>query len=85
MRANEIRISRSVVLQIQKMPQPVKKILLKHLESLTYPPLKGIKLLGPLKEYRKIAIGDYRLLYKPELIHNRIYILALENQPGKYQ
>lgn len=49
---------------LKKVPSNVKTRFFKTLEQLKQEPLIGIPLTGGFKTYRKIRLGDYRIVYK---------------------
>ena len=53
-------------------------------ERLIANPIKyGLYLHGSLKGYRKLRVGDWRIIYR--VIHNEIRILAIGNRRDVYQ
>jgi mRNA interferase RelE/StbE len=53
-------------------------------ERLMANPIKyGLYLHGSLKGYRKLRVGDWRIIYR--VMHNEIRILAIGNRKDVYQ
>ena len=49
---------------LKKIPAIVKERVIHALDSLKEDPLIGIPLSGEFKTFRKIRLGDYRIVYK---------------------
>jgi len=53
-------------------------------ERLTTNPIKyGLYLRGSLKGYRKLRVGDWRIIYR--VLHNEIRILVIGNRKDVYK
>ncbi|MBU6231773.1 MAG: type II toxin-antitoxin system RelE/ParE family toxin [Patescibacteria group bacterium] len=66
------------------MMEDRKKIKLSIDNKLTsHPEVFGIKLRGTLKDFWKLRVGDYRVIFKPE--RERVYVLAIGNRKDVYK
>lgn len=49
---------------------------------ITYPELYGAPLRGTLKQYWKLRVGDWRLVYA--IKHHVVYIIVIAHRKGAY-
>ena len=71
-----IRIPKSVEKSIAKIPLPWRARLAKAIDALAVDPWYGEKMVGKLKEKRKIRVWPYRVLYT--VLERKRIILILE-------
>lgn len=70
---------------LKKVPAIIKTRFFETLEQLKQKPLDGIPLSGGFKTYRKIRIGDYRIVYKFYPKDKIIIISRIRSRQGVYK
>ena len=70
---------------LKKIPVDVKTRFFKITEQLKREPLRGVPLSGELQGYRKIRIGDHRIVYKFYIKHKILVISRIEPRQGVYK
>lgn len=69
----------------RKLPKHLKKHLALVLVNLQENPLLGLKLQGELKDYYKIRLGDYRLIYRFDSKKSLVVVVKIEHRQGVYR
>ena len=70
---------------LKKIPAIIKTRFFESLEKLKQEPLIGIPLSGEFKTYRKIRIGDYRIVYKYYPKDKIIIVSRIRSRQGVYK
>jgi len=70
---------------LRKIPAIVKKRVIHALELLKENPLIGIPLSGEFKTFRKIRLGDYRIVYKYYPKDKIIVISRIKSRQSAYK
>lgn len=70
---------------LKKIPAIIKKRVIHALESLKENPLIGIPLIGEFKTFRKIRLGDYRIVYKYYPKNKILVVSRIKSRQGVYK
>ena len=70
---------------LKKIPAVVKKRVIHALELLKENPLIGIPLSGEFKTFRKIRLGDYRIVYKYYPKDKIIVVSRIKSRQSAYK
>lgn len=84
MRINVI-LDERVEKDLKKVPRKVKISFFQIIELLEKDPIYGIPLHGEFQGYRKVRIGNYRVLYKFIAKNNLIIITKVKSRQGVYK
>jgi mRNA interferase RelE/StbE len=81
----QIKWKNSVVKSIKVIAKNEKKHIIKEIEKLQKNPLLGKKLQGDYEEFRRIRIGNYRVLYFADFQKISIIILKISHRKDAYR
>ena len=81
----QIILDEKIEKDLKKVPRKVKSRVFKIIELLEDDPLYGIPLHGEFQGYRKIRIGNYRVLYKFISKSHLITITKVESRQSVYK
>lgn len=80
-----IHIPKSTAKQIKRIPAPWRDRIVNAIEILQYDPLLGEKMMGKLKNQRKLRVWPYRILYIIEKKKRIITIVDAGHRQGIYK
>lgn len=81
----QIILSNRTKKDLKKIPAIVKNRIVHALELLKKEPLMGIPLGGEFKTFRKIRLGDYRIVYKYYPKDKVLVISRIRSRQGAYK
>lgn len=79
------RLAQSVDKDLAKLPKNIQLKILSSFTRLKRHPLAGIKLPGELRNYYKLRVGDYRIIYSFNPKQNLIQVVKIEHRQGVYK
>ncbi|MDP3763653.1 MAG: type II toxin-antitoxin system RelE/ParE family toxin [bacterium] len=85
MSADTFFIPRRVEKTFSRLPLRIRHHINQAFEHIRMNPLYGKKLLGPLQEYRKVRVGDYRIIYSFDGRKHSVTVLKIEHRQGVYR
>ena len=72
-----VEYSRKAAQQLRKLPRDIQKRLKPHIEALSQNPRpRGVKKLRGFKNFYRIRVSDYRVIYKIE--DKRLVVIIME-------
>ncbi len=81
----QINWKKSAVKSAKKLPQQIKKNILRKIEELCVKPQKGELLKGDLENLRRIRVGDYRIIYWVDKEKREILIVKIGRRGDIYK
>lgn len=81
----QINWKKSAVKSARKLPEQIKKNILKKIEELFVKPQKGELLKGDLENLRRIRVGDYRIIYWVDKEKREILIVKIGRRGDIYK
>lgn len=80
----QLYIPKSAAKAITKIPEPWQSRIIKALDAIVENPFYGEKMMGKLKDKRKIRIWPYRVIYKLDEKNKVIVIVEIGHRQGIY-
>ncbi|GAH16732.1 unnamed protein product [marine sediment metagenome] len=81
----QIKWKKSAVKSIKVIAKNERKYIIKEIEKLPKTPLLGKKLQGDYEEFRRIRIGNYRVIYFVDFQRISILILKISHRKDAYR
>jgi len=81
----QINWKKSAVKSIKKLPEQVKRNMLRKIEELFVKPQKGELLKGDVENLRRIRVGDYRVIYWVNKEKREILIVKIGRRDDIYK
>lgn len=85
MPAKDLVIQKSARKQLLKLPISIHKKIVKSLDNIQNNPIAAPKLQGKLKNYHKLRVGDYRIVYKFDSNKSVVEVVKIEHRQGVYK
>lgn len=71
--------------KLQKLPLRLHQRIVAVLDTIQGNPLSGVKLHGELGQYRKLRLGDYRVIYHFNPKTSTVIVVKIEHRQGVYK
>lgn len=85
MTAYSVIVAKSPRKRLSQLPPHIQQRIKNNLKSLSVNPDQGLKLFGQFKNYKKLRVGDYRIIYSINKSKQQISILKIEHRQGVYK
>lgn len=85
MPAEQLIINKSARKKLHRLPLNVHKQIVRALTRIEENPILGSKLHGELKDFYKLRVGDYRIVYTFESETKIVTIVKIEHRQGVYR
>jgi len=82
----KVRLARSASREIERLPKPVLKRVLRHLETLEETPFpRGTRKIRGAKDLWRLRVGDYRMVYRVDQEAREIVVLIVRHRREVYR
>lgn len=71
--------------RLQKLPVQINRRVIDAFDRIQQNPLAGVKLHGDLENYRKLRLGDYRIVYLFNSKTSTVFVVIIEHRQGVYK